>query len=453
MKNLFNSKILSLSQKLGSPLYAVGGCVRDFILEKKLSLDIDLASACHFDRVEEIANSIGLFVVARYKRTGTLVLFDGERKYEFTSFRKDFYSSGGAHAPSKVVFTDSILEDALRRDFKCNAVYYDITNGRLVDPLGGVEDIKNSIISTVKDANEVFSHDGLRLMRLARFCSELNFTPSKQTLIGATQNKENIVDISKERIFSELIKILYSDKRHSFSDKFGHYNGLKILQKIGVLPLILPEVCSGDGVLQRADYHKYDVLEHTLSCVKYADEKVRLSALFHDVAKPYCLERDGNFYMHAKVGAKKTKDILKRFAVSNKLIDETSKLVEYHMLDFNAMKESKLRLFIVENYQILDKLLLLKEADFRALKDQPVPIDLNLRVKNLITQMKSDKTPFSIKELNLSAIDLMQLGFNGKQIGYALKRLMRECVINPKFNDRQKLTVLALNMLKNCKNI
>ncbi len=449
MKERFSPEIIALSKKLDKPLYAVGGMVRDYLIDKSNSLDVDLCSPCSLEEVVSSAQTVGIEIVAIYRRTGTAVLYDGESKYEYTCFRKDIYGKGGEHIPDLTVPTSDILEDALRRDFTCNAVYFDIKNGQFLDPLNGIFDIKNKTLKTVKSAKEVFSHDGLRLMRLARFTGELNFTPDKNTLDGARKNADKIKDISPERIFVELNKILNSDKKHAFSDKKGHYNGLKILEEIGVLEIILPELWIGKGMAQPLKYHKYDVLEHSLRTVLYADSDIRLSALLHDVGKPYCFNRDGNFYLHSKEGERIAQEILNRLKASNKEKEEVKYLIKYHMLPVDEMREEKLRLFIADNVDRLDKLIKIKKADFMALKDLTVPNNFLKRLTDLIGIMKTDGTPFTIKDLAISAKDLLGIGVEERKLGEVLKMLRDYCIKNPSQNKREKLLKMAENTAKN----
>ena len=440
MKKLLNEKLISLAERLSSPLYLVGGCVRDFLIDKKISSDVDICSALTVGEVVERAKECDLVIVGEYKRTGTAILFDGKNKYEFTSFRKDIYSEGGGHTPDLTIRTTSILEDSLRRDFKCNAVYFDIKKGEFVDLLGGIEDIKNKVISTVKDAKEVFSHDGLRLMRLARLSAELNFNVDKKTLIGARENSDKIEDISKERILEELEKILSSDEKHSFSDKRGHYNGLKLLDEIGVLERILPELTLGKGMEQRKDFHNYDVFEHSLRSVLYAPKEIRFAMLLHDVGKPYAFLKNGKFHSHEVYGEEIAKKITSRLKLSKKKSEEIAFIVRNHMLDLKGdMRESKIRKFIVNNLPLIDELLMAKQADYSACKDD---LSLALGVKKwreIIEKMKKEKVPFSKGELKINGKDLIKLGYKGEEIGKRLDKILELAVIGEVKNEREEL--------------
>ena len=141
MKDFFNDKIIALAKSLNKPLYAVGGIVRNFLIDQIKSSDIDLCAPIRVEDFESILKTHGFIIITSVMRTGTIIFSDSERKYEFTSFRKEKYV-GGEHTPFETEFIEDILDDALRRDFKCNAVYYDIAGDKIVDPLGGLEDIK-----------------------------------------------------------------------------------------------------------------------------------------------------------------------------------------------------------------------------------------------------------------------------------------------------------------------
>jgi tRNA nucleotidyltransferase (CCA-adding enzyme) len=340
------------------------------------------------------------------------------------------------------------VQDALRRDFKCNAVYYDITNAKFVDPLGGITDIKNKVLDTVKQAEQVFESDGLRLMRLARFSGELNLKPTEEVFFGAKKYAENIKDISVERIFDELKKILVADKKYSFSSRTGHYDGLKILDKTGVLDHIIPELTLGRNMAQRKDFHNYDVLEHSLRAVLYAPENVRLSALLHDVGKPYCMMRDGQFYNHNVEGARIAEEVLKRLKAPNERVREVVFNAKYHMLDLDLkMKESKVKRFIAQNYCRIFDLLALKQADYSACKD-----DLNIsngvvKWQKIIEKIKEQKVPTDLSMVEIDGKDLVEIGYKGKEIKETLKKLFLFAVDNPKENQREKLYEIAKKWL------
>ncbi|MBQ7339403.1 MAG: CCA tRNA nucleotidyltransferase [Clostridia bacterium] len=449
MKKFLSDKLISLADSLFAPLYIVGGACRDFVLGDSLSKDIDLASPTPISELLPIAKSFGFSVLAEYPRTSTLVLFDGQRKYEYTCFRREVYANGGEHTPISTEFTDSVLEDACRRDFKCNALYYDIKQDKFVDPLNAMGDIKNKVISTTISPSEVFSHDGLRLLRLARFSAELNFKIDEKTLLGAKENADKIKDISVERIFEELKKILVADSKHSFSDKRGHYNGLKVLDKIGVLDIILPELTLGRNLVQPKKYHDHDVLEHSLRAVLYSPAETRLCALLHDVGKPYCYHKHGNYYFHADRGEKIARTILNRLKAPKLEIDKICFSIKHHMLDFSCVREVKIRRLIAGNLDFIQDLISLKNADAKACRDLEINFLGYDRFVSIFNQMKTDGTPFSLGDLKISSRELMELGYEGKELGAIRKKLRDRCVDNPTLNSREILIKMAKSVKNN----
>ena len=445
MKITLSPKLISLANKLPCPLYIVGGRVRDYIAGLKAEdIDTDLSAPVSAGEFSRIAGEEGISADATYKNTGTVkITVDGEW-CEFTCFRSDEYIRG-EHRPAATYFTDDINLDARRRDFKCNAVYYDIVAGKFVDPLGGIDDIKAKRITTVAPAKKVFGEDGLRLMRLARIAAQTGFVPDEECLKGARDNSELIKDISVERIFAELSAILSSDLKYGCAD--GPYRGLKILKEIKVLEKILPELYKGAGLDQRKDFHKYDVLEHSLRAVKYAPVQVRFAALLHDIGKPYCYETSGKFAGHETEGARIARDICVRLKVSKNLTEETAKLIELHMYDLRCdAKVNKARKFILKNYAVLDKLFMLKQADYSACMDRTDTAPFNLKYIKIVNDMKAEGVPLNLKELNLKGDALIRAGFAPVDVGKTLEKLLYDCCTGQVENDSQKLLERAVKI-------
>lgn len=439
----FPEKLKNLARLFPVPLYCVGGYVRNYLLCGKPSADIDLAAPLLSADASRYILLSGFKIVAEYPKTGTVVFSDGKQKYEYTSFRKDEYSGGG-HSPENTTFTGDIISDALRRDFKCNAVYYNINSGSFTDPLGGINDIERKILDTTGSPETVFSHDGLRLMRLARFTGELNFTPTKKVLAGAKKFADNICDVAEERVFDELKKILVADKKYTFSNPCGHYAALKILDETRVLDEILPELTAGRNLEQRKDFHNYDVLEHSLKAVLYADEKVRLAALIHDVGKPACYKETGRFFNHDKRGETIARKIAARLKFDKKTTYQTVFLTRCHMVDLDLnMRESKVRLFIVENLKYFSDLMLLKQADFSAGKDDISIAPSVAKWQKIYEKMKDEGAPFCIKDLDVSAADLMSSGVKQERLAEVFKMLLKKAVTGEIKNRKAALISAA----------
>lgn len=443
--------LVALANACSFPIYAVGGSVRDFLAgyvrsESDVS-DWDICAPVLPEIFAAEAEKAGFCVRSVYRNTGTVKLIDEcGTGYEFTSFRSDEYVRG-KHTPEQIYFTSDIAVDARRRDFTCNAVYYDVAAGKLADPLGGVEDIAKKTVRTVRAAERVFGEDGLRLLRLARQSAQLGFSPDEESKAGAKKHASLIADIAPERIWTELNLLLTSDEKYGVED--GAYRGLKILQDTDVLGYILPELQAGAGQEQRSDFHRYDVLEHSLRCVRYAPVSVRTAALLHDVGKPFCLKRDGNVHDHPSEGARIAREILTRLKAPKKETDRICRLVLWHMYDVDLKTgERKVRRFLAENYDLLPDLSALKQADFSACRDDLSKAPVLEKWERILFAMRQEGVPFSLKELKIDGKDLLNAGMPPAFVGKCLKELWLHCVCFSADNERERLLKLAFGFLR-----
>jgi tRNA nucleotidyltransferase/poly(A) polymerase len=433
MKNEL-ATLKKLAKYFDKPLYVVGGAVRNTILGLPTD-DIDLAAAISPEEVFCALEGSPFKVSHTSRKLFTLSIRGDGKKYEFTSFRVDSYDRG--HTPTESKLTDDIATDAKRRDFTMNAIYYDITNGEYVDPLGGIADAKKGIIRTVVQPQEVFSQDGLRLMRLARQAAELDMEIAPDTLASAQSNAALIKDIAAERVRDELMRIIAADSKYDKPN--AHVKGLLLLDKIGVLDFILPELVRCKGVKQRRDYHIYDVFNHILKAYEHAQQRVRLAAIFHDLAKPISINPDGSMRGHDIKGQQLAREVMNRLAFSNADIEFVVRLVALHMYDLKCdAKESTLRAFIQQNHDIIDDLAALKEADYLASGVKTGECVSAIRLTELYKKMKSEGVPLSIKDLKVGGADLIQLGIPEKSRGIALKRLLKAASFGGEMLERQK---------------
>ena len=392
------------------------------------SHDVDLTSPLPPDEVKKLLSDSPFFVKDGSKKLLTLVIGIGDERYEYTTFRWDSYTTG--HRPDAVVPCTDITTDAKRRDFTVNAIYYDVLAEKVVDPLNGLADLQNKVLRTTRSPGEVFSEDGLRLMRLARFAASLGFIPTEETLSAAKQYSPLICDITKERIREELDRILVCDTVYGVKD--AHVHALQYLLAIGVLEKILPDLTLGIGMEQRSDYHAYDVFTHIIMTVRAADPSVRLAALFHDIAKPRLKLETGFYRGHDKVGGEMTRALLTDLRYSVRTVEETARLVENHMFNINNdVKDSTMRRFIVKNADIIERLTLLRFADMvgsgRAKTFDTTSID---RIRKTFEEMKAEHVPFSVKDLLVTGNDLLSVpDLPENRRGEALKALLNECVL------------------------
>ena len=451
LKKLIPEPLFVLAKACNAPLYLVGGAVRDTLAgltAQSGKLDLDICSPMRFEEFLSTAEDCGFTTKSVFKNTGTVKLLDRDgNEYEYCSFRSDKYVRG-THVPVEIFFTEDIGLDARRRDFTSNAIYYDIKKGEIVDPLNGVDAINEKRLTTVAESEKVLGEDGLRLMRLARQSACLGFIPDEECLFGAKQNAHLIDDISPERIFTELTQLLHADEKYGQAD--GVYRGLKLLDETGVLARIMPDLTLGKGMAQRADFHKYDVLEHSLRAAAYADKRVRLACLLHDVGKPLCALRDGNSYAHPQEGARLAKEILTRLKAPKKDIQRIPALIEWHMYDLDCKtSEKKLRRFFVAHLDILEDLLLVKQADFSACMDDFSIAPTVKRWRAVLEKMKAEGVPLSLKELTLSGKDILELGIPPHKVSSVLNALLAHTAVVPTDNTKQRLSTLALGIAKN----
>ncbi len=229
-----------LAKIFPTELYVVGGYIRNRIMEIEGD-DIDICASLTLDEVEKLLAESKFSVKIKSKSLGSAVISCGKEHYEYTTFRQDTYPDGGAHMPESVTFIKDIREDAKRRDFTCNALYYDIKSDQLIDFYDGVADIKRRVLRTVETPDEVLSHDGVRILRLFRFQCELNFKIDSKTLESAYKYKENLCDVSGERVVHEITRILHSpnkykgvSKKNAYIMALKHFNRASLWQYFGI---------------------------------------------------------------------------------------------------------------------------------------------------------------------------------------------------------------------------
>lgn len=238
MKIKISKNLEKLADIFPCKLYIVGGYIRNQIMGIE-NEDVDIVSSLSLAEVEKLLSDSDFSFKIKSKTLGSALICVGDEKYEYTTLRKDFYKEGGAHMPERVEFVDSIEEDAKRRDFACNAIYYDIKNDKIYDFYNGIEDIEKKIIKTVETPDEVLSHDGVRILRLFRFQCELNFKIDKPTLLAAFKHKTNLHDVSGERVIYEITRILHSPTKYKgISKPRAYMKALKNFNKGGLWPSV-----------------------------------------------------------------------------------------------------------------------------------------------------------------------------------------------------------------------
>lgn len=337
--------------------YLAGGCVRDKLLGVDPK-DFDIATNARAAEVQELfPHTIPVGV-----QFGVVLVMRDGIPFEVATFRSDGVYLDGRH-PTSVHFSDA-REDALRRDFTINGMFYDLLTEQVIDYVGGRQDLTAGIIRAIGDPYLRFAEDRLRMLRAVRFAAQLGFTIAEETFTAIQELAPTIVDIAWERIGEEIVKILTEACPEPFEctqDKLCRRSGAKraflLLSESGLLPVILPEIEAMRGVEQSPDFHpEGDVFVHTLLLLDklhHPSETLALGALLHDVAKPQCQARNGEritFYGHCEQGAEMAVTICQRLKRSRTTWERVAYLVKNHLRLVAApeMRTSTLKRFLRE---------------------------------------------------------------------------------------------------------
>lgn len=303
--------------------------------------------------------------------------------------------------------------------------------------MGGVEDIEKKRISAADAPERVFGADGLRILRLVRQACEFGLIIEQDTLIAAKALSSRLNDIAAERVRQELDRILVADTAHpELQTKGAHIKSLRLLDELGALDIILPELAAMRNLAQKSKYHLYDAFEHSLKTFELSPPRVRLAALLHDIGKLPCQRRQGNMHGHDAVGAQMARARLQALKYPKSVVERTAGLIAMHMYDLRGeARESKIRLFIVKNRELIEDFFLLQRADCAAsLGESPTHTE---RIEGVYQEMLRDGTPFSVKDLYVDGRDLIEAGIPNKKRGAALDELLRLAVLNPDMRGRE----------------
>ncbi len=447
--------VKELSQA-GFSAYLVGGCVRDLLLgtvygEPVEPKDWDVATDAKPEQVLKIfpdsvyENQYGTVLVKTSSEDPKLKII------EVTTFRIEGKYSDKRH-PDEIKFAKTVEEDLSRRDFTVNAIALDVSQFskleignwkleiNLVDPFGGQQDLKNKVLRAVGDPDKRFQEDALRLMRAVRLASEFGFEIEPETQKALKKNSSLLMQIAKERIRDELIKLLVTKNAKS---------GIQMLEDFGLLEYVFPELREGIGVGQNK-HHIYSVWEHNLLSLDYAAKKefsleLRLASLLHDVGKPRTKRGDGEsstFHGHEIVGARMTKKILENLKFAREIVEKVTHLVRYHLFYYNVgeVTEAGVRRFIARvGVEHIDDLIKLRQSDRIG---SGVPKAVPYKIRHLLFMIdKVRKDPISPKMLKIDGLKVMEILRiqPGPKVGWILGILLDEVLENPKKNTEVHL--------------
>ena len=355
------AEISRIFQDAGKELYLVGGTVRDLILSgdtpagssgQQAAKDYDFATNALPDEILALVAGWAESVWTQGKRFGTIACLKDGVRFEITTYRAEKYSRD-TRKPA-VAFGDSLEEDLARRDFTINSMALALPSLELADPYGGLPDLASNTLRTPMAAEKLFDDDPLRMLRAARFIAGYHLKAVDEINAAVSKMADRIDMVSPERVRDELDKLLTVQKPSP---------GLAFLVDTGLAARILPELPA--LALEQDPIHRHkDVLAHTLAVVDNASPEriLRLAALFHDIGKPSTRSYSAqgvSFYHHDVVGARITRERMKKLRYSTEDIATVSRLVELH-LRFHTYRfgwtDSALRRYVRDAGALLGRL-------------------------------------------------------------------------------------------------
>ena len=435
------NRALDILEKNGHSAYVVGGAVRDAIMNKPAH-DWDITTSA---LPEETMKAFDSFrIIETGLKHGTVTVIVDGMELEITTYRIEHGYSDNRH-PDKVDFTDRIEDDLSRRDFTVNAIAYSPKRG-FADPFGGRNDIQNKIIRCVGNADKRFGEDSLRILRALRFSSRLGFEIEPETSDSIHKNYELLKNISVERIFVELSKLLCGD------------GAGKILRKYeDVVFFILPELLPMKNCAQNHERHIYDVWEHCVKAVESVDStpEMRFAMLLHDSGKPHCKTTDENgidhFYGHADISREIAKDIFIRLKTSAAFRNHVCDLIQYHDFVPDKISKKTYKKYIAKlGNNTVRELFNIRKADFLAQnpKFHEEEFKRNKHGLEIFESIDSKEDCFKVTDLAIDGKDIIALGMKpSPEIGKILDTLLDDVMGEKTENTFEALSKRAAQLI------
>lgn len=422
-------KVLACLESAGFEAYAVGGCVRD-LLRGRTPDDWDMTTSAW---PEEVMALFAPHAIPTGLQHGTVTVRQDGESFEITTFRADGAYTDNRH-PDEVRFSTDLREDLCRRDFTVNAMAMD-RRGKLIDPFGGQDDLRQGVIRCVGEPDRRFAEDALRIMRGLRFAAVMGFAIDDNTARCIRENRGRLRNIAIERILVEMDKLLC-----------GENAGRILLDFPEVFGVFLPEILPCVGFDQRSKYHCYTVWEHIVHSVEAvpSDSVLRWAMLLHDIGKPACFTVDergtGHFYGHDSISADMAADICRRMRMDKQRGARIELLVRRHGPDLPENKRGMLRLLNAIGEEALRQLIAVKRADNMAqsveFRDRQREIDARER---LLQEVLDEQPCFDLRQLAVNGRDMMEFGLQGKAIGEMLHTLLQKVLDGQLPNEREAL--------------
>ena len=434
-------------------LFIVGGYVRDAYLgvQSVLRDDIDLCSSVTPKELKKILAGTKFEIKNINEKVGVMAIL-GKRRYEHATFRREFYESE-SHTPDHVEFIKDIEEDALRRDFKINAIYFNILEGSYVDPLGGINDVKEKKITTTRAAKNVFNDDPERILRLIRFACALGLNIPEDEMYYAKQNAYKIRFISKYRLKNEFERLLTADGIYPelAYTRDAHVRAMRLLGEIDAWRHILPAVDAIKNSFVK-DKKGESIYEHILNCLKIASPAVRLAILLHDSGKVKTMELRNNFF-----GAKEfVENIVEKnlgtegLGYSKEVISRVIKIINGY--DFNKLclaPKKVIKKFIFENNDVVENVIEIKtiiKCENRGFEVKSKSASI---LKKVYDEMLKTGAPFNRLDLAIRGDDIIKLNPKIKleNVDTLIDKLLLKAALDPRKNNKEALCVMANKLI------
>lgn len=438
------------------PLYIVGGFVRDSYLgiQSLIRDDIDLCSSVTPEKLKKMFAGTNFKITPLNEKFGVMKIC-GKRQYEYACFRRELYEDE-SHSPTSVEFIDKLEEDARRRDFRINAIYYDIQNENFIDPLGGIEDLKDRKITTVKVPKIVFNDDPERILRLIRFACSLGLEIPEEEWFYAKQNAFKIHYMSKFRLKNEFEKLLNADQIYPdlLHTKDAHFRAMVLIGELNIWNEILPAMAD----MQRTevvDKKGEKIYDHILNCLKNSSPKIRLAVLLHDAAKVKMIEEKKRLF-----GAKDFTNVIVEKNLGLNGLGYPKNIVENVIrvilgYDFNKLglaSKKTVKLFIFKNRPVIENIIEIKTVIYNESTGFGKKSKSAEVLRKTYNQMLKENTPFELRDLAVNGDDIIKNrpDINVENVDEMLDELLEWAVLNPKKNNKKEL-LLVMNKKINSK--
>ena len=433
-------EIIYALENSGYEAYAVGGCIRDSILQKKPA-DWDITTSARPEQLKELFHK----TIDTGIQHGTVTVILNHQGFEVTTYRIDGKYEDGRH-PTEVTFTSRLLEDLKRRDFTMNAMAYNDKSG-LVDAFDGISDLQNGIVRCVGEPEKRFTEDALRMLRAVRFAAQLGFRIEPETKAQIQKLAPALKKVSAERIRTEFEKMLLSD----------HPQWMREVGTLGLATVFFPEWEAMVQTRQNTPHHQYTVAEHTIHVLENvpATRNLRLAALLHDIAKPLSKTTDADgrdhFKGHPEKGEEMAKKFLRRLKYDNETIHYVSRLVRYHDERPELTERAVRRKIAAIGTDIFPDLFLLKRADTLAQSEyrRKEKLDALEQFEKLYDRVMQQEDCLTVRDLDISGQEIMALGVSqGPEVGRILEILLEKVLDTPEWNQKEILLQMVRKQME-----